>query len=79
MATILLDIPDRLITLYNQARASWNAYAPTVGQLPLATPSKAIVENRLKTQLKTWVVGEAIRTGMDDAALQALVVELGTL
>jgi len=79
MATILLDIPDRLITLYNQARASWNAYAPTVGQPPLPIASKALLETRTKNQMKTWIVGEAVRIAVDDTVLQALITELSTL
>ena len=79
MATILLDIPDRLITLYNQARASWNAYAPTVGQPPLPIASKALLETRTKNQMKTGIVGEAVRIAVDDTVLQALITELSTL
>jgi len=79
MADITITIPDQLINYYNQARTSWNAYAPTVGQLPLPAPTKLILQNRAKTQMKQWIIGEALRTGMEETQLDALIAILDGL
>jgi len=79
MATITIDIPDRLVALYQQARASYNAEAALKGWPPLGTPTRAIVTKWIKDWIKSRIIGEAVRTDLAPDTFEALVDELGTL
>lgn len=79
MATVPVVIPDALITYYNTALASWNAYIIGQGGSPIPPPTAATIQRIIKDLMKSRTIGEAFRTGMVPADLEALQTALAAL
>ena len=79
MANITITIPDQLVTLYNEARASWNPFIEARGGVLLPAPTKTALETFVKGWIKNRVLGEAIRTDKTDVEIDVLQTLLNTL
>lgn len=61
MANVTITVPDAFITLYNQRRTTWNAYAVPRGLQPLPALSAAAAERFIRDYLKGLMLRESAR------------------
>lgn len=79
MPTINITIPDLLVTLYADARATRNPYIAGQGGTELPPATASALTAHIKGFMKAVIISEAIRTGKTSEEIDALRAQLNGL